>query len=143
MRDFIPEPVADPVNEAHRYVKNAITLLKEHGQLDYETQLYNDRKYVRMAGNTLWNGVLLIIDSVFHVKNTSRQHPDVNDYRNEIAKRDQKLLSLFNAAYEFLHVYMGYDGYPAKAACNEGIRLANDIIDRCSLMQKKQPELTF
>ena len=72
MKDFILEPVADPVNEARRYVKNAEDLLKNHGQLDYETQLYRDRKYVRMAGNTLWNGVLLIVDAIFHVKNGSR-----------------------------------------------------------------------
>lgn len=134
MRDYIPELIADPVSESRRYVANATALLKQHGHLDYETQLYRDRKYVRRAGNTLWNGVLLVIDSVFHVKNPSRKHPDINDYRKAIAKRDQKLLALFNAAYEFLHVYMGYDGYPAKAACSEGIRLANQIIDRCAIL---------
>ncbi len=137
MRKFIPEPVADPVAEARRYVKNAEDILKNHGQLDFETQLYRDRKYVRMAGNTLWNGVLLIIDAVFQVKTKSRSHPDVNDYRNEIGKRDKKLLALFNAAYETLHIYMGYDGNQLKDNCLAGIRLANDIIDRCEVMLKK------
>ena len=137
MRDFILEPVADPVSEAHRYVENAKDLLREHGKLDFETQLYKDRKYVRMAGNTLWNGVLLIIDAVFHVKTTSRTHPDIGDYRNEITKRDKKLLALFNSAYEILHVYMGYDGIQEKDTCHAGIRLANDIIDRCEAMLRK------
>ena len=137
MRDFMIEPVADPVTEARRYVENAKDLLKEHGQLDYETQLYHDRKYVRMAGNTLWNGVLLVVDAMFHVKNGSRLHPDVNDYRNDIGKRDRKLLALFNAGYETMHVTMGYDGNPGKNVCNEGIRLANDIIDRCEVMLRK------
>ena len=136
MKDPIIEIVSDPVAEARRYVENAQTILKEHGNLDYETQLYQDRKYVRMAGNTLWNGLLLIIDAVFHVKRIGRMHPDVIDYRDEVAKRDKKLLALFNTAYETIHVYMGYDGNQSKTTCMGGTRLANDIIDRCSRMLK-------
>ena len=134
MKDIMLESVADPVTEARRYVENAKDLLKNNGNLDYETQLYQDRKYVRMAGNTLWNGVLLIIDAVFHVKRAGRLHPDVIDYRDEVAKRDKKLLALFNTAYETLHVYMGYDGNQRKATCMEGFRFANEIIDRCAAM---------
>ena len=134
MKDPMIEIVIDPVAEARRYVKNAQNILKEHGNLDYETQLYQDRKYVRMAGNTLWNGVLLILDAVFHVKKIGRLHPDVIDYRDEVAKRDKKLLALFNTAYETIHVYMGYDGNQDKAICLSGIRLANDIINRCATM---------
>lgn len=131
------EPVADSVAEARRYVENAQKLLKEHGQLDYETQLYQNSKYVRMAGNTLWNGVLLIVDAVFHVKTSARMHPDVDDFKSEIAKRDKKLLSLFNTAYEIAHVYMGYDGNQDRDTCRSGIRLANEIINRCEAMLKK------
>ena len=134
MRDFMIEPIADPVTEARRYVDNAKKLLTDHGQLDYETQLYQDRKYVRMAGNTLWNGVLLIVDAVFHVKTNARPHPDVDDFRSHLSKRDKKLLSLFNNAYEILHIYMGYDGNQRKAICADGILLANEIIDRCEAM---------
>ena len=137
MKDLMIEPEVDPVSEARRYVENAKDLLKEHGKLDYETQLYHDRKYVRMAGNTLWNGVLLIVDAVFHVKTNDRMHPDVDDYRFSISRRDRKLLDLFNTAYETLHVYMGYDGNREKSICTAGIRLANDIIDRCALMLRK------
>ena len=136
MKDPAIEMVIDPVSEARRYVENAQTILKEHGNLDYETQLYQDRKYVRMAGNTLWNGVLLIIDAVFHVKRIGRMHPDVIDYRDEVAKRDKKLLALFNTAYETIHVYMGYDGNQEKTVCVAGFRLANEIIDRCAAMLK-------
>ena len=134
MRDFMIEPIADPVTEARRYVDNAKKILTDHGQLDYETQLYQDRKYVRMAGNTLWNGVLLILDKVFHVKTLKRIHPDIKDFRNEVAKRDRKLLDLINAAYETIHISMGYDGELSREVCQAGIRLANDIIDRCEAM---------
>ena len=133
MKDPVIEIVTDPVAEARRYVENAQTLL-EHGNLDYETQLYQDRKYVRMAGNTLWNGMLLILDAVFHVKTEDGSRPDIKDYRNAIAKRELKLLTFVNAGYDAMHLAMGYDGNPIRANCQEGIRIANEIIDRCAAM---------
>ena len=137
MKDPVIEIIVDPVAEARRYVENAQDLLKEHGSLDYETQLYQDRKYVRMAGNTLWNGILLILNSVFHVKTEDGSRPDIRDYRNVIAKRDLKLLTFVNVGYDTMHLAMGYDGNPTRANCQEGIRLANEIIDRCAAMLKK------
>lgn len=113
------EVVADPVDEARRYVTNAKDLLEKNGQLDYETLIYGDRKYVRMAGNTLWNGVLLILDAVFHIKSKDRPHPDIVDYKD---------------AYETIHIAMGYDGNPGKEVSAQGIRLTNEIIDRCAAM---------
>ena len=68
--------VNDPVLEARRYVQNAKDLLTEKADLDTETQLYRDKKYVRMAGNTLWNGVLLILEAVFHVGNVKKTRVD-------------------------------------------------------------------
>ena len=128
------EAYKDPVEEARRYVQNAKDILNDNGKLDTELQLYEDRKYVRMAGNTLWNGVLLILDAVFHVKNKKRQHPDVGDYRDAIAVRDKKLLSLFIAGYEVMHIAMGYDGNQSKSTSQGGFQLANDIINRCAAM---------
>ena len=128
------EIYTDPVKEARRYVKNARDILNEKGKLDAETQLYQDRKYVRMAGNTLWNGVLLILDAVFHVNTDDGTRPDIRDYRNAIVKRDLKLLTFVNVGYDIMHLSMGYDGNPYKANCQKGISLANDIIDRCAAM---------
>ena len=48
MKDPIPEIVVDPVGEARRYVENAKVLLKEHGDLDYETQLNHRDKEDRL-----------------------------------------------------------------------------------------------
>ena len=134
MRDFIFEVVTNPVDEARRYVTNAKDLLEKNGQLDYETQIYGDRKYVRMAGNTLWNGVLLILDAVFHIKSKDRPHPDIVDYKDAITKRDGKLLKLVIVAYETIHIAMGYDGNLGKEVSAQGIRLTNEIIDRCAAM---------
>lgn len=135
MRDSSSKEVYDdPVKEARRYVQNAKDILNEKARLDVETQLYQDRKYVRMAGNTLWNGMLLVINAVFLVKKTPKSRPHFDTYRKAIAARDQKLLSLFIGAYETMHIYMGYDGGLDKEACSGALRMANDIIDRCATM---------
>ena len=122
----------DPVEEARRYVDNAKTLLAENGELDVETQTYGDRKYVKMAGNTLWCGVLYILDAVFHVRKDRRTRVHIEDYMEAINKRDGTLARLVYTAYETMHLYMGYDGSRDKALCASGFRLANDIIDRCA-----------
>ena len=135
MRDSnLPEVYTDPVKEARRYVQNAKDLLIEKGKLDVETQLYQDRKYVRMAGNTLWNGILLILDAVFHVKKTPRSRPHLGTYLQAVGARDQKLHTLVVNGYETMYICMGYDGLQSKAVCQDGIRIANDIIDRCAVM---------
>ena len=133
-REPIETPLPDPVTEARRYVKNAKDLLKNNTLVDPETQSYSDSKYVRMAGNTLWNGVLLLLDAVFQVKASEGSRPDINDYRKAITQRDKKLLTLFNNGYSIMHLAMGYDGIRSKYTCMDGFRLANEIIERCEKM---------
>lgn len=129
-----PEVYVDSVEEARRYVRNAKDILQEKAKLNEEYQYYEDREYVRMAGNTLWNGVLLILDAVFHVKKTKKSRPKFTDYERAIATRDLKLLELVNVGYDLMHLSMGYDGNPDKDTCQSGVRVANDIIDRCAAM---------
>lgn len=136
MKDSSVSTVKDPVSEARRYVQNAKDLLREKADLDTELQCYRDRKYVRMAGNTLWNGVLLILDAVFPINKGKSNRPDIDDYRNAVAKRDLKLLALVNMGYDVMHCSMGYDGVLKKSICQDGIELAIDIIDRCTVMLK-------
>ena len=121
----------NPVDEARRYVENAKNILIENGDLDTDTHLYGDRKYVKMAGNTLWSGVLLILDAVFHVRKDRRTRVHIEDYQNAVNRRDGKLAKLVYTGYETMHRYMGYDGIQDKATCDAGFRIANDIIDRC------------
>lgn len=127
----------DPVEEARRYVENAKTLLVEHGELDVETHSYNDPKYVKMAGHTLWTGVLYVLDAVFQVRLDRRRHVDIEDYRKAVGKRDMKLLRLVNMTYDNAHIAMGYHGEQNKDVCDSCFRMANDIIDRCSVMLPK------
>ena len=124
----------NPIEEARRYVNKAKDLLRESGDLDPETHSYTDRKYVKMAGNTLWNGVLFILDTVFHVKKNKKHRPDISDYQQAIGNRDKKLLALVNIGYDIMHLCMGYDGLLDKTVCDEGIHIAREIIERCSVM---------
>ena len=121
----------NPVEEARRYVDNAKKLLIENGELDVETRLYNDSKNVKMAGDTLWKGVLLILDAVFHVRKDRRTRVHIDDYINAVNKRDGKLSKYVHTGYETMHIVMGYDGTSSKATCDEGFRIANEIINRC------------
>lgn len=134
MKNPVIETVTDPVAEARRYVENAQSALTTHGKFDPETNCYQDPKYVKAAGHYLWSAVLLILDAVFEVKDKAQPHPDIKDYRAAIVKRDRKLLTLVNAAYETMHITMGHDGNPRKAVCTDGIQLANEIINRCAAM---------
>lgn len=124
----------NPVEEARRYVDNAKEILRENGELDTETRLYGDRKYVKMAGDTLWKGVLLILDAVFHVRKDRRTRVHIEDYQEAVNKRDKKLAKLVYTGYETMHLYMGYDGTKSKATCDDGFRMATQIIDRCAVL---------
>ena len=132
------ELVVDPVKEARRYVKNAKDALVEGGKYNVLTNRYGDRKYVKAAGHYLWSGVLIVLDAVFHV-NEQKDRVSINDYRLAVGRRDRKLLDLLNDAYEILHLYMGYDGILNKKICDEGFRVANEIIDHCAVMLPFSP----
>lgn len=127
----------DPIEEAHRYVANAQETIKK-AVLDDKKRLYTDHKYVRMAGNTLWNGCLIALDAAFHVSENLKkgQRPDIKDFREAVAKRDKKLLVDLNEGYTSMHLHMGYDGALGKKTCDDGFDYAKRIIDRCAELLK-------
>lgn len=122
------------IKEARRYVDNADEILRERGNLDDEGIEYQDEKYVRAAGNYLWLGVLMALDTVFHVRDDRRTRVHIGDYFDVIAKRDGKLLDWVDSAYGIIHCYMNYDGNPNKKLCDSGFDYANRIINRCAAM---------
>ena len=54
------------IEEARRYVANAEDVIKKSGY-DPETKSYLDSKYIKTAGNILWCGCLIALESIFHV----------------------------------------------------------------------------
>ena len=124
----------NPIEEARRYVANAKKTLNENGELNPKTYRYEDPKYVRAAGNYLWLGVLIALDAVFHVRNDRRTRVNINAYEEAVGKRDYKLLGWVTDGYQIMHLYMNYDGIQSKKTCDDGFRIANNIIDRCEKM---------
>jgi len=79
-----------PYKEALRYISNAEGLLPKAGR---ENGLYKDKKYVRMAGNTAWNGVLLAVEEWLKNKGVhfQKKRPSKEWYQVHLAKKNRKL----------------------------------------------------
>ena len=119
----------DSIAEARRYVANAEEII-QRSKYDPETKSYKDKKYVRIAGDTLWKGCLIALDGVFNVRK-GKGRPSIKKYQEAVAKRDGKLLKFLNLGYETMHLVMGYDGNKDKKVCDRGFEYANAIIDYC------------
>ena len=124
---------SDPIEEARRYVANAEEVIKK-AQYDPEMKRYTDGKYVKMAGNTLWNGCLIALDALFGI-NKRKGRPDIGKYKEAAGKRDKKLLAFVVDGYNTLHMSMGYDGSKQRKVCDAGFDVANAIIDRCAMLR--------
>jgi hypothetical protein len=118
-----------PIREAERYLENARQILSEKAEKDGD--YYNDSKYVRMAGNTAWNGVLIALDAVLSVRAGLKkgQRPEYKDYQVAIAKKDSKMTRPLLGAYESLHKTLGYDGNPRYKIVQDSLEQAKFIID--------------
>ncbi len=114
-----------PVADARRYVDNARELLTT--KANKENGLYQDAKYVKLAGHAAYTGVLLALDSVLPKKAKGRK--DVDYYKEQIGKVDRKMTGLFVAAYDTLHLSMSYDGNPLADVATSGLKVANQLID--------------
>ena len=117
-----------PIREAERYLQNARQILSE--KAEKEGDYYNDSKYVKMAGNTAWNGVLVALDAVLNVRSGLKrgQRPDFRDYQTAIAKKDSKMTRPLLGAYESLHKAMGYDGNPRHTIVQDSLDQANMLV---------------
>lgn len=122
------------IQEAKRYLANAKEILSEKAGKDGD--YYSDSKYVKMAGDTAWKGVLIALDTVFEVKKPSKQRVSVEDYKTAIAKRNKQVLTQVNIGYQILHLFMGYDGVLSYSVCKTGIDEAKKIIDWCEKNSK-------
>ena len=120
------------IDEARRYVSNAEEIIKR-SKYDPVTGLYKDKKYVRIAGDTLWKGCLIALEAVLQIRK-GKGRPSIEKYKEAAGKRDRTLLKFINAGYEILHLFMGYDGSKEKKVCDAGFERANDIINRCAML---------
>ena len=118
----------EKIENPYNYLENAREILKEKAKKNGE--FYTYRKYVKLAGHAAWTGVLLALDHLmdkYQFKIKGRK--DVNDYRTFIASVNKKMLNYFNSAYEYLHLFMGYDGNLDVITSKHGLDLAQKLID--------------
>jgi hypothetical protein len=118
-----------PIKEAERYLQNARQILSEKAKK--EGDYYNDSKYVKMAGNTAWNGILLALDAVLNVRSGMKrgQRPDFKDYQAAIARKDGKMSRPLLNAYDLLHKSLGYDGVTRYKVVQDSLDQAKLIIE--------------
>jgi len=124
----------DIYKESMRYIDNAKEILTT--KAGKQGEYYNDQKYVRMACNTAYSGVLISLDTLFDhkgivrpkKKNKIRDGIDVKFYRENLGF-NQSILKAFNTAYNYLHLFGGYDGDLHFNTAKTGIDKAIEIID--------------
>ena len=120
------------ITEAHRYIDNAKEILRDKANKD--AGYYQDEKYVKMAGNTAYNGVLVALDGLFGLKKKGRK--SVDWYKEELGKIDKKMGNAFSTVYNTLHLDMGYDGLLSVKIANVGLEEAEIIINWVATKQE-------
>ncbi|KAA6337918.1 hypothetical protein EZS27_014046 [termite gut metagenome] len=116
-------------SEAIRYMDNAKETLQKAGKEDNH---YNDRKYVRTACGTAYNGLLIALDTYLLLKGIKKTkgRKSIEYYQEHIGKIDKKLLKYVNDVYEILHLSGYYDGILNATVVKEGFNEAYEIINQ-------------
>jgi hypothetical protein len=124
------------IKEAERYLDNAKEILSE--KAGKQDGYYSDKKYVKMAGNTAWNGVLVALDETLHISKSLKknQRADIKDFQMAVAKIDKKMSKTLDIAYDTLHKAMGYDGNLSAKVVQSGIQEATTILNWCQSHSK-------
>ncbi|GHT42948.1 hypothetical protein AGMMS49965_15630 [Bacteroidia bacterium] len=115
--------------EALRYMSNAKDTLQKARK---EDGYYVDKKYVRTACGTAYNGVLLALDTYLELKDVEmpkKKRRSIEFYTANVAKLDGRLLTELNSAYNVLHLCGYYDGERNAKIIKTGFDVAYDIIE--------------
>jgi len=117
--------------EAVRYMNNAKAVLQKSKK---EGKYYTDKKYVRMACGTAYNGVLLALDAWFILKGipkpSKKQRKSIEYYMSNISQIDKKLATYLHSAYNVLHLDGYYDGETNVKVIAAGFEVAYEIIEK-------------
>jgi len=117
--------------EAIRYIENAKEVLQKAKK---DGNRYTDKKYVKMACGTAYNGVLIALDAWFVMKEmpplSKQQRKSIKYYMSNIAQIDRKLVADMEDVYNILHLDGYYDGITNVKIIAEGFDVAQKIIER-------------
>ena len=116
----------EAISEARRHIDNAKDFLSNNARK--QDGLYQDKKYVKIAGHTAYTGILLVLNELLGEKN--RKTPKSAEwYQYELSCVDKSLLSNFTTAYQLLHIDMGYQGTRSAKIAALGLDTAEKIIN--------------
>ena len=118
-------------SEAIRYMDNAKESLKSAKK---DGNYYHDKKYVKTACGTAYNGLLVALDGFLMLKGIGKpkgkQRKSIEYYQSNITKIDKKMLDSLNSAYQILHLWGYYDGIEKVDVVKSGFDDAYSIIDK-------------
>lgn len=115
----------EAISEAKRHIDNAKGFLSNNAKK--EDGFYRDKKYVKIAGHTAYTGILLALDELLSGKK-KKTRKSVEWYQKELSGIDKRMSSDFGAAYQILHLDMGYDGSNSSEIAKFGLEKAEKII---------------
>ena len=110
------------LSNAQKILIKAKRILAENAGRD--GNFYNNKKYVRMAGKTAWEGVMIGLSECLKIQDKS----NLKVYQKILAQNPY-YLKLFDKAYETLCWTLGGDGNFDVAIVEEGIRVARELIN--------------
>ena len=117
--------------EAIRYMNNANDTLQKARK---DGNHYIDKKYVKTACGTAYNGVLLALDAWLALKGIpeppKKQRKSIKFYMSNIAQIDKKLAAGMEDVYDILHLSGYYDGITNVKVIAEGFDTAYEIIEK-------------
>jgi hypothetical protein len=117
--------------EAMRYMDNARQYLKNAKK---DGNYYQDKKYVKTACGTAYNGVLVALDGFLSLKGIEKpkgkQRKSIEFYQQSLAQTDRKMLNTLNSAYEILHLWGYYDGIGDAIVVKRGFDEAYKLIEK-------------
>ncbi|WP_031529457.1 DUF5618 family protein [Dyadobacter crusticola] len=116
----------EAISEARRHIDNAKDFLSNNAKK--QDGLYQDKKYVKIAGHTAYTGILLALNEFLGEKN-KKTPKSAEWYQYELSRVDKSLLAKFTTAYEILHINMGYQGSKSAKIASVGLSEAEKIID--------------
>lgn len=118
--------------EAIRYMDNAKETL-QRAQKEDDSKYYKDKKYVKTACGTAYNGILVALDAWLKIKGVEikkGKRKSIEFYTDNIAKLDGKMSRALRSAYNILHLAGYYDGETNTKVISEGFDTAYEIIDK-------------
>ncbi|GHT13924.1 hypothetical protein AGMMS4956_10860 [Bacteroidia bacterium] len=120
-----------PYAEVMRYMNNAEEALQKAAK---DNNVYQDRKYVRVACGTAYLGVLEALDQWLQTKGVpalpKKKRKSIEFYTANVARLDGKLSAELHSAYRLLHIDGYYEGVRDVQAIQAGFAVAYRIIAR-------------